>query len=114
MLVEACIRVVPNGSILHDKFDTETQDLVQMYRRTNLNRILPEYHYNPFDYEKYEIDWYSGVESALLSCNDYALVFVGPTNHYHCYRFDGLVDFKKAPDVAPYTTSEGPGIKLTT
>lgn len=114
MLVEACVRVVPNGSILHDKYDTENMDLVQMYRRTNLNRVVPDYNYNPFNYEKYKIDWYSGVESALLSCVEYAVVFVGPTNHYHCYRFDGGLDVKKVPDIDPYVTSDGPGISLTT
>lgn len=114
MFVEACARVVPYGSILHDKYDTEKRDLVKMYRRTNLNRVVPEYNYNPFDYEKHKIDWYSGVESALLSCNEYAIVFVGPTNHYHCYRFDGGLDVKKVPDIEPYAMSDGPGVKLDT
>lgn len=112
MLVEACIRVVRNGAILHDKYDTYKKDLVKMYRLTKLNRIVPDYEYNPFDYEKYKIDWYRGVESALLSCNDYALVFVGPTNHYHCYRFDGGLDVKKAPDVGPYVSTDSPFISL--
>ncbi len=112
MLVEACVRVVPNGSILHDKYDTESRDLVQMYRRTCLNRVAMDYSYNLFDYEKHNIDWYSGVESALLSCVDYALVFVGPTNHYHCYRFDGSLDIKKVPDIDPYATIEEPGFVL--
>lgn len=114
MLVEACLRVVPNGSILHDKYDTSSRDLVKAYRRTNINRVVPEYDYNPFTYEKYKIDWYSGVESAILSCVDYALVFIGPTNHYHCYRFDGGIDFKKVPDNEPYASSDGPGVNLNT
>lgn len=114
MLAEACVRVIPNGSILHDRYDTDSRDLVQMYRRTNLNRVVPEYKYNPFDYEKHKIDWFRGVESALLSCVEYALVFVGPTNHYHCYRFDGGLDVKKVPDIEPYVTSDGPGVRLTT
>lgn len=112
MLVEACVRVVPNGSVIHDKYDTDTRDLVQLYRRTNLNRVVQEYRYNPFDYEKYKIDWYKGVESALLSCVEYALVFIGPTNHYHCYRFDGTLDIKKVPDIEPYAQSNAPGINM--
>lgn len=114
MQVEACVRVIPNGSIIHDKYDTDNRDLVELYRRTNLNRSVPEYKYNPFDYEKHRIDWYRGVEAALLSCVEYAIVFVGPTNHYHCYRFDGGLDVKKVPDIEPYVTSEGPGVNLTT
>ena len=113
MLVEACVRVLRNGSVIHDKYDTDKRDLVQLYRRTNLNRVVPEYQYNPFDYEKYKIDWYRGTESALLSCDDYAVVFVGPTNHYHCYRFDGGIDIKKNPDVEPYASPKADGISLT-
>lgn len=112
MFVEACVRVDPNGSIIHDKYDTEGRDLVQMYRRTNLNRVVPDYTYNPFNYEKYKIDWYRGVESALLSCVEYALVFIGPTNHYHCYRFDGSLDFKKVPDIEPYATVDDSGLRF--
>lgn len=93
MQVDCCYRLIPNGEVIHGKYDTIEQTIAGMPSEwfTPYLLELPEYSLRNYDNCKSEFD--KMCETVLLSNDAFALVVEDNNIGYYILQFDGTKRF---------------------
>lgn len=106
MFSHCCYRLVPNGTVIHDKIDWQTRTLMDYPKLLRPGALKDEKFGNIFvlNHNREERDNYQMCESALLSDKSYMLCIDWNNVQYDCYTMKGTVECRRVPEHIPYVT----------
>ncbi len=106
MYSQCCYRLVPFGTVIHDRFDWNKKTLVG-YPNLIIPGSLANEQFGNVWQEHHEIlekDNYQMCEAALLADKSYMLCVDWNNVQYDCYTMSGTVECRRVPEHTPYRT----------